>query len=337
MADADYQRLGAACHCGEPVRFRSGRGRPPKYCEGHTGPPRPAAKEIKECPACRGIFIPTTAWQVYCATTCGYRTRRGNKPFDEVRSYTCAHCARGFESSYARPMYCGNACKVAACKARSPELTQARALRAVARFREANPPKSPYFAKICTRCSASAGYRRDWTLCASCRQDDKRAKARELYLDKYSEKITAAKEAKHRELGRTLSCEDCAAVFCPLYGKSQVRMCVPCADARTQSARKRNKRIAKVKRRAIERGVEAESVDPLIVLSRDGWCCRLCGLDAPQELRGTFAHNAPELDHIRPLSRGGAHTYANTQCLCRSCNGFKSDRTMNEVLHALAV
>jgi 5-methylcytosine-specific restriction endonuclease McrA len=25
------------------------------------------------------------------------------------------------------------------------------------------------------------------------------------------------------------------------------------------------------------------------------------------------------------LSKGGAHTYANTQCLCRKCNSDKSD------------
>ena len=34
---------------------------------------------------------------------------------------------------------------------------------------------------------------------------------------------------------------------------------------------------------------------------------------------------SPELDHIHPVSKGGAHSYANTQCLCRQCNAGKSD------------
>lgn len=69
----------------------------------------------------------------------------------------------------------------------------------------------------------------------------------------------------------------------------------------------------------------------LSVFQRDGWRCRFCGIDTPESLRGTHEHNAPELDHIVPLARGGQHSYDNTQCLCRACNGFKSNRTMAEL------
>ena len=34
----------------------------------------------------------------------------------------------------------------------------------------------------------------------------------------------------------------------------------------------------------------------------------------------------PTLDHILPLSRGGLHTYDNTQLLCQSCNSRKKDK-----------
>jgi endogenous inhibitor of DNA gyrase (YacG/DUF329 family) len=43
----------------------------------------------------------------------------------------------------------------------------------------------------------------------------------------------------------------------------------------------------------------------------------------PKSLRGTFVDNAPELDHIIPLSLGGTHTKSNTQLLCRKCNRIK--------------
>lgn len=45
-------------------------------------------------------------------------------------------------------------------------------------------------------------------------------------------------------------------------------------------------------------------------MDRDGWTCHICGEEAPRELRGTMRWNAPELDHIIPLSAGGSHTVA---------------------------
>lgn len=90
-------------------------------------------------------------------------------------------------------------------------------------------------------------------------------------------------------------------------------------------------------RKALLRGSEhAERFSPLDVLERDGWACKLCGIDTPKSLRGTMEHNAPELDHIIPIAKGGAHSIGNTQCLCRSCNALKSDRLMDEVLELLA-
>jgi hypothetical protein len=87
------------------------------------------------------------------------------------------------------------------------------------------------------------------------------------------------------------------------------------------SCSKRNgKRISRLARKAKQRSVTVESVNPLDVLRRDKWTCQMCGVKTPQRLRGTLGPSAPELDHITPLSRGGEHSYRNTQCLCRSCN-----------------
>lgn len=71
--------------------------------------------------------------------------------------------------------------------------------------------------------------------------------------------------------------------------------------------------------------------DPIEVFFRDGWKCRHCGRDTPREKRGSMAPDAPELDHIVPLSRGGAHEFENCQCLCRECNNKKGNRTEKEV------
>jgi 5-methylcytosine-specific restriction endonuclease McrA len=79
-------------------------------------------------------------------------------------------------------------------------------------------------------------------------------------------------------------------------------------------------------------GVHYEQVDPFKVFDRDKWQCQLCGVKTPKVKRGTNDSNAPELDHILPIAKGGAHTYLNTQCACRKCNMKKSDKPMGQML-----
>lgn len=86
-----------------------------------------------------------------------------------------------------------------------------------------------------------------------------------------------------------------------------------------------SKRAYRSARKAKLRAVTVEKFDPIDVLERDGWHCQICGVSTPRSLRGSFRPNAPELDHIVALARGGEHSMANTQCACRSCNGIKSD------------
>jgi len=83
------------------------------------------------------------------------------------------------------------------------------------------------------------------------------------------------------------------------------------------------RRAAGARRRARLRGVYTENVSPRKVFMRDGWMCQICGIKTPSAKRGLMVPNAPELDHIVPLALGGTHTYTNTQCLCRRCNGAK--------------
>lgn len=79
-------------------------------------------------------------------------------------------------------------------------------------------------------------------------------------------------------------------------------------------------------RRAKAAGVPIEvGFQAIDICKRDGWRCQKCGCDTPQELRGTNEPNAPEVDHIVPLAKGGPHTKENLQNLCRTCNQAKGD------------
>ena len=90
---------------------------------------------------------------------------------------------------------------------------------------------------------------------------------------------------------------------------------------------KQNKKAAKSKRKALERGASvAEPINPDFILERDKYRCYICGIKTPKKLRGTYEDNAPEVDHIIPLSKGGLHVESNLRCACRKCNGLKSDR-----------
>ncbi|MBO9194341.1 HNH endonuclease [Rhizobium sp. 16-449-1b] len=108
-------------------------------------------------------------------------------------------------------------------------------------------------------------------------------------------------------------------MFTTSYGD---RRSVYCSEA---CSRRRAHRAARKKERARLRGVKVETVDPIKVFERDRWRCQICKSPTPSSLRGSYDDRAPELDHIMPLSLGGAHSYLNTQCACRRCNREKSN------------
>ena len=53
-------------------------------------------------------------------------------------------------------------------------------------------------------------------------------------------------------------------------------------------------------------------------MKAQGHKCALCKADLKKV--------KPHLDHITPLSKGGAHETGNLQVLCRSCNLQKKDK-----------
>lgn len=106
-----------------------------------------------------------------------------------------------------------------------------------------------------------------------------------------------------------------------IQGSAGKKWCQPCR-------RKRSRKNFKLKHGSVKShrhkarlyGGAYEPVNPIEVFNRDGWHCQLCGHPTLRKMRGTHHDRAPELDHIVPLSCGGDHTYANTQCSHRECN-----------------
>jgi 5-methylcytosine-specific restriction endonuclease McrA len=135
---------------------------------------------------------------------------------------------------------------------------------------------------------------------------------------------------------RQTACPVCGNLFTSYFAGQ--KYCAEKCRNRVSNTSERHRSASRQKvggshrRRARFYGGEYESFNPFAVFDRDGWICRICGDATPKDLRGKVDDKAPELDHAIPLSRGGAHTIANTQCVCRACNQAKGARTMAEFL-----
>lgn len=158
----------------------------------------------------------------------------------------------------------------------------------------------------------------------------------EAYLDgslreEYSKARLTAKPIYKPRPPRLCVCSICGASFPQIMGRTKKY----CGDDCSRTARQ--KKLADRKRqglthrgkdrqRAKYHGVEFQPVKPFKVFERDGWRCQFCGIYTPASERGKLQPNSPEMDHIIPISKGGAHTYENIQTACRSCNQIKGSK-----------
>lgn len=80
-------------------------------------------------------------------------------------------------------------------------------------------------------------------------------------------------------------------------------------------------------------GVEIEEFTHLEIFERDRWMCQLCGVPVDRSIRGSRPM-AKSLDHVIPMSLGGAHTRTNVQLAHFGCNSQKGNRveTSSEML-----
>lgn len=134
--------------------------------------------------------------------------------------------------------------------------------------------------------------------------------------------IRVARQAKSKKK-ELIRCKVCEAVFCQLPSTpGRMLYCTPCAATRTDNT-------YSIARKARLKLVTVEDVDRLVVFERDKWLCQMCGIKTVAE---PYTDRSAELDHIIPLSQGGLHSYLNTQCSCRKCNGSKGAKARGQML-----
>ncbi len=129
--------------------------------------------------------------------------------------------------------------------------------------------------------------------------------------------------ALHKKTVAAILCRLCGLLFSPLFGfRGKSHYCSECCKVVPGSA-------ASLRRRKRIKAASVEVVVRVVVFERDKWRCALCGT---KTIKKPYQKNSAELDHIVPLALGGEHSYANTQCTCRSCNGSKGAKAKGQAL-----
>ncbi|MBO0881925.1 MAG: HNH endonuclease [Mycobacterium sp.] len=133
----------------------------------------------------------------------------------------------------------------------------------------------------------------------------------------------AATEEKRKQTPGVCSCGD---AFTGVPGRKRCDDCMQNDESIGSRPHRGSPR-----KRAEYFGVEYEQVDKRAVFVRDRWRCGICGEKVDKRLKRGHPR-AASLDHMVPMSCGGGHTYANTQCAHWDCNVNKSNRGGGEQL-----
>ena len=303
---------------------------------------QPEWKHPKPCVICGELFLPYQKRSVVCSQDCrlvhvanNSRTKWQVKDYPEVN---CHVCNTAFKPRQKNSKYCSRKCSNN--KPRYKVLTCIQCKGEIKRFSHGSRD-----AGLC--CSRECGFKWQAFIRSEIRalrriaENNKPKPVIDVYL---LNEIKAIKQIarKARSSKLCLHCSEivytknmllhpnCRKEYNEIkrkeYKESERYKQVRRAYKQTESYKAKRK-ADKAKRKALIRGASiAEPINPDSILERDKYRCYICGIKTPKKLRGTYEDNAPEVDHIIPLSKGGLHVESNLRCACRKCNGLKSDR-----------
>lgn len=337
--DAVWERITCAS-CGEQFdHLPSYKGRRPRCCSDRCREDR--ANELKRraygeavsagahwsslrqmkdfrCRVCGTVFKSAQTTATCCGPACvTIRKREARREQLAARALKptlpCAHCGQRF-----LPARGGQKQKLAGYVQKCCSYECAKALRGPPKYESRAAANRAYLARRRAALAAARPIRFCKT-CSSPLSGSRRSYCSDACLPK--PRSTAKAE---------YDCRVCGAAFA--YVKTGGMPKTTCSPTCAAEHKRESMRIGRAIRRAREKAARVEAVSPTRVFDRDGWRCQECKRPTPKKLRGTMAPNAPELDHIVPLAAGGEHSYRNCQCLCRACNGAKSDGPGGQML-----
>lgn len=326
--------------CGVPLNVFSSSGRIASRC-GNCQPESPP----RNCIDC-GEPMPLPSGSGRLASRCVncnpcYRKKKRKAVANSELSATCEVCGKD-----RRRFKNGNLKKCCRVNEYVPKTIDADCTQCGSRFRKlSDSPK-----KVC---SSACGYKasrevqrqrgiqkREFRACAHCNS---------LFLGNSSTQVfcgpgcaarsRAEKEKPRRLKKRERVCNGCGLVFhhiepnrkgifcsreCSLANKSKWATAVPMSpDSSAPIVIKSDCKKTRRERLALQK---VDKVDKKRVFERDYYKCQICLGPCKREwILGDPA--SPTLDHVIPLAKGGAHSYANCRTAHAICNSMKSDAT----------
>ena len=258
---------------------------------------------LLQCQYCHKEFETNKKTRKYCSPICSSNSK---KTF--WGEATCQHCNTIFSvKANTKNKYCKIDCYLLAMSEQKKKTLEKKKNKTV---KEKEP-------KICNLCSTLfVPVNSNTKYCGSiCKE-----KAIKNCIQKAGEK--KRKERMALFVPKTFECKECGESFTTTYENQRKTFCS------NECSGKHGRRNAKHRRRARMKEQYVESVSLLKICKRDNYVCQLCNQSVDMTQLGTSHYLAPSLDHIIPLSKGGEHSYANSQLAHHYCNSIKKDKIL---------
>ena len=162
-----------------------------------------------------------------------------------------------------------------------------------------------------------------WMSCQRCGVEFRASAINRVNCDSCVTAIERERGVQRREVAE---CEECETTFVRIHKNSKY-----CSAGCSSRAHTRNKEFRRRKRLARNGRVDRE-ITLSKVLRRHKGICSLCGgevdeSDFTYDGDGNFivGREYPSIDHIKPISKGGTHTWDNVQLAHHYCNTLKGD------------
>ena len=162
--------------------------------------------------------------------------------------------------------------------------------------------------------------------CGSCSVLFSRSNSKQINCLSCIDKAKATLLQEEEKLKEPIKCKECDKLF-----KRKRKGVIFCS---TRCSDKHGWRINDIRRRKKlkENGIIEWDINIERLIKRDGQVCEICGGDVnlkdfhyTEEGHFIARDKYPSIDHIKPVSKGGTHTWDNVQLAHRQCNSFKCD------------
>lgn len=139
-------------------------------------------------------------------------------------------------------------------------------------------------------------------------------------------------EARRREKRHNRKIMQLAFPMCTKCGMLVPKGHSVCEECKKQTNRELWRKADIVRRSRLNDVIKDKDITLKKLYERDNGVCYICGnicdWNDSEWKDGVFivGHNYPTIEHLKPLSQGGSHTWNNIRLACLSCNSKKGSR-----------